>query len=153
MKEKQDHTQTHTHGVEQHVRSKQSTPAASQNYCWLSGTLPQPVTGDCSISSLWRSGQLSERETSSLGNSSSSISPLRGTGRAISEWDASGFKDVYTANTVYNENKVNIKAVKDRWIRREEGASGLLWNLKWSNGALCRAEAATQQNHEKHYLK
>lgn len=30
--------------VEQHVRSMQSILAASQNHCWLSRTLPQPVT-------------------------------------------------------------------------------------------------------------
>ncbi len=92
MKEKQaqalSQTHTHTHTaietVEQHVRSKHGTLAASQNHRWLSRTLPQPVTGDCSISSLWRTGQLSERETHSLGNSSPLISTLRGAGCAIS---------------------------------------------------------------------
>lgn len=40
-----------TEGVQHHVRSKQSTLAASQNHYWLSQTL-QPVTRDWNISSL-----------------------------------------------------------------------------------------------------
>lgn len=91
------HTQANTY-PERQLSSvcEHGYPAASRNYCWLSGTLPQPVTGDCSISSLWRSGQLSERETYLLGNSSPSISTLRGAGCAIPERDMSGFKRVCT---------------------------------------------------------
>lgn len=79
MKEKQTLIQTTIETVQQFNGSL----AAPQNHCWLSGTLAQLVTGDCSISSLWRTRHLSERGTLSLGNSSQLISCLRGAGCAI----------------------------------------------------------------------
>lgn len=85
-----------TESVEQHARSKQSTlllPRISADFQehFLSQSQETAVSHQSE-----EAGQLSERETSSLGNSSSSISTLAGTGHAASEWDVSGFKDVST---------------------------------------------------------
>lgn len=82
-----------TESVEQHARSEQSTlllpriTADFQEHC-----LSQSQETAASHQSE-EARQLSERETSSLGNSSSSISTLAGTGHAVSEWAVSGFED------------------------------------------------------------